>query len=73
MIDVTPASNRDPEILLYKAMHLNVTGVHTPCVIWVELMYDLCRHPEIHDELRDEIAEVLSETVDGKWTKESLN
>ncbi|OAL53509.1 cytochrome P450 [Pyrenochaeta sp. DS3sAY3a] len=65
-------NNRNPEILLYKAMHLNVTGVHTPCVVWVELIHDLCRHPEIHDELRDEIAEVFSGVADGKWTKENL-
>lgn len=37
-------------------------------------MYDLCRHPEIHEELRDEIATVLGKK-EGKvvWTRSNMD
>lgn len=54
-------------------MHLNVTGVHAPCVTWVELMYDLCHHPEIHEELRAEMAEVFSTADKGVITRDALS
>lgn len=61
---------RDPERLMYRLLHLNVAAVHTTSVTFLNALYDLALHQDIHDELRAEFAKVLQE--DG-WTAKGLN
>lgn len=51
-------------------IHLNVSAIHTSSVTYLEAVYDLALHPEIHDELRQEITSVMEE--EGQWTKKGL-
>lgn len=60
----------DPERLMYRLLHLNVAAVHTTSVTFLNALYDLALYQGIHDELRDECAEVLEK--DG-WTTKGLN
>jgi len=55
---------------MQRLLHINVNAIHAPAYTLTEAMFDLCRHPEIHEELREEIAEVLA---GGNWNKESLD
>jgi len=74
LLEITPPEKRDPEILLQRMIHINVTAIHAPAVTLTECMYDLCRHPEIHEELRSEIAEVLGRNPAGSvWTKANID
>ncbi|KAI1609755.1 cytochrome P450 [Exophiala viscosa] len=70
LVDMTPPEKRDPEILMQRLLHINVNAIHAPAYTLTEAMFDLCRHPKIHEELREEIAEVLA---GGNWNKESLD
>lgn len=72
---MTPPQKHDPEILVRRVCHVNVTAVHAPCVSYLEFVYELCRHPEVHNELRAEMYEVFrvgdSDGLQG-WTRERL-
>lgn len=74
LLDITPPNKRDPDILVQRMISLNVNAIHPPTVTWMEVMYDLCRHPEIHEELRNEIAEVLGKPAgDLVWQKANVD
>lgn len=74
LLEITPREKRDPEILLQRMIHINVTAIHAPAVTVTECIFDLCRHPEIHEELREEIAEVLCNNArDKAWTKANVD
>lgn len=74
LLELTPAEKRDPEILLQRLIHINVTAIHAPVATLTECMYDLCRYPEIHEELRSEIAEVFAnKTPESAWTKANVD
>lgn len=51
-------------------IHLNVSAIHTSSVTYLDAVYDLALHPEIHNELRQEIVSVMEQ--DGQWTKQGL-
>ncbi|KAH8690472.1 cytochrome P450 [Talaromyces proteolyticus] len=60
VIDAAPsAQERDPERLMYRLLHLNVSAVHTTSVTFLNCMFDLASHPEIITELREEIEAAL--------------
>ena len=76
LLDITPPEKADPETLLQRMIHINVTAIHAPAVTLTECLFDLCRHPEIHEELREEIARVLGEKVNNGtsvWTKANMD
>ncbi|OKL57034.1 hypothetical protein UA08_07349 [Talaromyces atroroseus] len=65
---------RNPEILMQRLLHLNVNAIHAPAYTVTECMVDLCKNPEIHEELRAEIEQVLGKNRDAScWTKENLD
>ncbi|EOO02406.1 putative cytochrome p450 protein [Phaeoacremonium minimum UCRPA7] len=73
LLEISPADKRDPEILLQRMLHINVTAIHAPAVTLTECIFDLCRHPDIHEELRTEIAEVFGSKPQGSvWTKANV-
>jgi cytochrome P450 len=51
-------------------IHLNVSAIHTSSVTYLDAVYDLALHPEIHEELRQEIVSVMEE--EGGFTKQGL-
>jgi cytochrome P450 len=70
-IETAPnGQERDPERLMYRLLHLNVAAVHTTSVTFLNALYDLALHQDIHGELRAELAKVLQE--DG-WSAKGLN
>jgi len=71
VLDMTPPEKRDPNMLVYRMMHVNVSAVHTSSVTYIDTMYDLAERPEIHEELREEIARVFKEDGD-VWRKQGL-
>jgi Cytochrome P450 len=74
LLDMSPPGKRNPEILMQRLLHLNVNAIHAPAYTVTECMVDLCRHPEIHEELRAEIEEVLgNKSGANTWTKENLD
>jgi cytochrome P450 len=52
-----------------EGLHLNVAAVHTTSVTFLNCLYDLAQHEEIHDELREEIRAVVQEE---RWTTKAL-
>ncbi|EXJ72289.1 uncharacterized protein A1O5_04793 [Cladophialophora psammophila CBS 110553] len=74
LLDMTPPEKMDPEILLHRLVHINVNAIHAPAYTITECIFDLCRHPEIHEELRTEISEVLGlHREGGGWSKENID
>ncbi|KAL4781951.1 cytochrome P450 [Aspergillus varians] len=71
LLDMTPPAKRDPEIIMQRLLHINVNAIHAPAYTLTECMFDLCRHPEIHEELRAEIDSVLGSN--SNWTRENLD
>jgi cytochrome P450 len=51
-------------------LHLIVSAIHTSSVTYLEAIYDLALHPEIHEELRQEIISVMAQ--EGGFTKPGL-
>ncbi|GAQ10181.1 fumitremorgin C monooxygenase [Aspergillus lentulus] len=71
VIDAAPSyQERDPERLMYRLLHLNVAAVHTTSVTFLNCVYDLALHTDIHSELRAEIESAVQ--TDG-WTARSLS
>ena len=71
VIDAAPnQKERNPERLVYRVLHINVAAVHTTSVTFVNCIFDLATHPEIHDELRQEVQQVIQEKG---WTTQGLN
>lgn len=71
VIDAAPdEAERDPGRLMYRVLHINVAAVHTTSVTYLNCIFDLAAHPEIHEELREEVTSVLQ---DKGWTKHGLN
>lgn len=69
-VDAAPsAKEQDPERLMFRLLHLNVAAVHTTSVTFLNCLYDLALHQEIHQELRTEIEEALE--THG-WTSRGL-
>lgn len=74
LVDITPPGKRDPETLFQRMIHINVTAIHAPAVTLTECIFDLCRHPEIHAELREEIIQVLgNKPFDEAWNKVNVD
>ncbi|KAJ6025258.1 hypothetical protein N7444_012937 [Penicillium canescens] len=62
VMDAAPnSSERDPERLMFRLLHLNVAAVHTTSVTYLNAMLDLAFHTEIHEELRTEIDSAVQE------------
>ncbi|KAL8723396.1 MAG: hypothetical protein Q9225_000312 [Loekoesia sp. 1 TL-2023] len=71
VIDAAPnEKERRPERLVYRALHMNVAAVHTTSVTFLNCIFDLATHPEIVDELREEVVRVIQ---DKGWTKQALD
>lgn len=71
VLDITPPEKLDLGILTLRLIHILVAAVHTSSVTYLNAVYDLALHPEIHDELREEIYAVFA-SEDGKWRKQGL-
>ncbi|KAF5556061.1 cytochrome p450 [Fusarium napiforme] len=71
VLDITPPEKLDLEILTLRLLHILTAAVHTSSVTFLNAIYDLSQHPEIHDELRQEIIDVFV-ADGGKWTKQGL-
>jgi cytochrome P450 len=62
VMDAAPnSSERDPERLMFRLLHLNVAAVHTTSATYLNAMLDLAFHTEIHGELRTEIDSAVQE------------
>ncbi|KAJ0418875.1 cytochrome P450 [Aspergillus carlsbadensis] len=70
VLDVTPATERVPDRLVYRMLHINVAAVHTSSVNFLDAMHCLAMMPRIHEDLREEIERVFR--VEGGWTKQAL-
>ncbi|KAI9729787.1 MAG: hypothetical protein M1818_008401 [Claussenomyces sp. TS43310] len=70
VLDITPPEKMDIEVLMYRMIHIIVSAIHTSSVTYLEAIYDLALHPEIHEELRQEIVSVMDQ--EGKFTKQGL-
>ena len=70
LLDVTPPEKLDVDVLVHRMLHLNVSAIHTSSCTFLDAIYDLALHPEIHEELRQEILSVMNQQ--GKWTKQGL-
>ncbi|OAG35209.1 hypothetical protein AYO21_10607 [Fonsecaea monophora] len=70
VLDVTPLEKRDPQMLVYRMLHINIAAVHTSSVTFLDCIYELAAHPEIHDELRQEILTTFA--AEGNWSKQGL-
>ncbi|KAL6233231.1 cytochrome P450 [Aspergillus navahoensis] len=71
VLDITPPEKMDINMLVIRLLHILVAAVHTSSVTFLNSMYDLALHPEIHEELRQEIRDVFAST-NGEWTKPGL-
>lgn len=71
VLDITPANKLDDvDILVYRMLHLSISAIHTSSSSFADAIYDLALHPDIHDELCEEIKTVLTE--EGGWNKQAL-
>ena len=71
VIDASPnEKERDPYRLAYRVLHINVAAVHTTSVTFLNAIFDIAQHPEIIDELREEVNSVIQEKG---WTKQGLD
>lgn len=71
IIDAVPdKKERDPERLMLRVLHLNVTAVHTTSVTFLNAIFDLSHRPHIIPELREEVIQAVR--AHG-WTKKGLN
>ena len=71
VIDAAPnEKERDPYRLAYRVLHINVAAVHTTSVTFLNAIFDIAQHPEIIDELREEVNSVIQ---DKGWTKQGLD
>ncbi|KAH3940618.1 hypothetical protein HBH98_219170 [Parastagonospora nodorum] len=71
VLDISPPDQLDPELLMYRMIHITISAVHTSSVTFLDCINELAARPEIHDELREEIRSVF-ETEGGKWRKQGL-
>ena len=71
VLELTPPDQmHDIDLLVARMMHLVVSAVHTSSSTFMDTLYDLTLHPEIVDELQEEIQRVMAE--EGGWTKQGL-
>ena len=71
IINASPnEEERRPERLVYRVLHMNVAAVHTTSVTFLNCIFDLAAHPEIADQLREEVVRVIQEKG---WTKQALD
>lgn len=70
VLDITPPEKLDVNTLVYRMLHISVAAVHTSSISYLNAIYDLAQHPEIHEELRQEIMLVMEE--EGCWTSRGL-
>ncbi|XHG04071.1 hypothetical protein AWENTII_007352 [Aspergillus wentii] len=71
VMDAAPhAGEKDPERLMFRLLHLNVAAVHTTSVTFLNAMFDLAMHTDIHAELRGEIESAVQEHG---WTGRALS
>ncbi|KIX01184.1 uncharacterized protein Z518_08909 [Rhinocladiella mackenziei CBS 650.93] len=59
------------ERLMLRLIHILTAAVHTSSVTYLNALYDLAMHPDIHDELREEIKNVFA-SQNGEWRKQGL-
>ncbi|KAI1758253.1 cytochrome P450 [Xylaria castorea] len=59
----------EPEAIVMKILFLIVAAMHSSAVIAIHALYDLCTHPELMEELREE---VVKEIGANGWTHSSL-
>jgi cytochrome P450 len=70
ILDVTPPSERHPERLVYRLLHVIISAIHTSSVTFLDVLHCLALKPEIHAELREEIERVF--LAGGGWGKQTL-
>jgi len=71
VLDITPPDQLDPDMLMYRIIHIDISAVHTSSVTFLDCMYELAARPEIHEELRADIRSVF-EVEGGRWRKQVL-
>lgn len=71
LLDITPPDKlQDIDLLIARLLHLITAAVHTSAGSFLDAVCELALHPEIHDEIKEEITSVFRET--GKWSKQAL-
>lgn len=70
VLDITPPEKLDVNTLVYRMLHISVAAIHTSSISYLNTLYDLAQHTEIHEELRQEIVSVMEE--EGDWTNQGL-
>lgn len=71
VLDITPPEKRDPQMLVWRMLHIDISAVHTSSVTFIDCVNELAACPEIHDELRQEIRDVFA-AEGGQWRKQGL-
>ncbi|OAG44392.1 hypothetical protein AYO21_01388 [Fonsecaea monophora] len=72
VLDITPPERlHDLNDIMMRLVHILTAAVHTSSVTYLNALYDLAQHPEVHDELREEINNVFA-SEDGVWKKQGL-
>ena len=71
LLDISPPGKlHDIDLLIARLLHLVTAAVHTSAGTFLENIFDLALHPEIHEEIKEEITTVFRES--GQWSKKAL-
>ncbi|KAF9886957.1 hypothetical protein FE257_010698 [Aspergillus nanangensis] len=71
VLDITPPEKMDLNLLVLRLLHILVSAVHTSSVTFLNSLYYLAIHPEVHDELRAEIVGMFG-SENREWKKQGL-
>ncbi|OAL27831.1 hypothetical protein AYO20_09684 [Fonsecaea nubica] len=71
VLDITPPEKMNLKVVTLRLVHILTAAVHTSSVTFLNTMYDLAAHPEVLDELRQEINDVFA-SENGLWRKQGL-
>ncbi|KAM3085331.1 hypothetical protein ACMFMG_002415 [Clarireedia jacksonii] len=70
VLDVTPPEKLKIDMLVDRMLHISAAAVHTSSITFLEAIYELAFRPEIHEDLRQEISQVMEQ--EGKWSLQGL-
>ena len=73
MLDAAQGPDRNPHVLLRKALFLCMASIHTSSTTIVHALFDLCAHPSIAQPLRADIQAAVARTETGTLTLAALN
>ncbi|KAI0424551.1 cytochrome P450 [Xylaria sp. FL1042] len=67
--EATKGPDAEPEAIVMKILFLIVAAMHSSAITVIHALYDLCAHPELVEELREELIRELGASG---WTHNSL-